>query len=188
MVQQAEPAEQTEPAEQAERAEPADAGHKQLTDMVAELARDFDSVLPHLVAALDRDKAFDEISERLRRAEASAAVGMNWVLINGIHKLLSDTRRLDLDPRFRSAFVRDLSGLLRSVGVTEFGRRGEEFDADRHEAVQAVGDGQRFLVATVHASGLERAGAVLKRAKVTVERSSRRGERPMLGAEDNGEQ
>ncbi len=164
------------------------AGLDKLTDLVAGLARDFDNVLPHLIGALDRDQAFGEISERLRRAEASAEIGLNWVLIDGIHKLLNDTRRLKLDPQFRSAFTPDLRRLLASAGVSEFGRPGDSFDADRHEAIYAAGEGQRFLIAAVHVTGLERAGVVLKRAKVSVERSWDHSERPGRGARGNGEQ
>jgi hypothetical protein len=144
-----------------------------LTEMVVGLQRDFDSFLPHLIGALERDKAFDEISERLRKAEASAAVALNWALIDGVHRLLNDARKLDgLEDEVRAVFVRQLAGMLRAAGVTEFGRRGEEFDAVRHEPIEARGDGAHFRVRSVRASGLERAGVVLKRAKVIIERTS----------------
>lgn len=144
-----------------------------LTEMVASLQRDFDSFLPHLIVALERDKAFDEISERLRKAEASAAVALNWALIDGVHRLLNDARKLDgLDDEVRAVFVRQLTGMLRTAGVTEFGRRGEDFDPARHEPIEARGEGAHFRVRAVRASGVERAGVVLKRAKVIIERSS----------------
>jgi hypothetical protein len=157
-----------------------------ITTMVTGLVADFENVLPHVVGALERNAAFDELSARLRKAEAAAAVGLNWTLIDGVHRLLSETRSLDLDARVKEMFVQELGGLLHSAGVDEFGIRGEAFDPGRHEAVSAAGEGDRFVVVTVHATGLERAGAVLKRAKVTVRRSALDAERLRQGASDNG--
>jgi molecular chaperone GrpE (heat shock protein) len=157
---------------------------KELTTMVTGLVADFDTVMQPLVSALKRDAAFDELSNRLRQAEEGAAIGLNWTLIDGVHKLLTKTRTLNLDPQLSEMFVRELAGMLRTAGVIEFGISGEVFHPNRHDVVSAVGEGDRFLVVKVHATGLERAGAVLKRAKVTVQRSAAGAERLRQGASD----
>jgi hypothetical protein len=140
-----------------ESAQTVDEAIARLTDMVSSLMHDVESLLPHLI-------------------ETSAAVGLNWALIDGVHRLLNDARKIDgLDDEVRELFVRQLAGMLRSAGVREFGRRGEEFDPVRHEPIEARDEGTQFRVKAVRASGLERAGVVLKRAKVIIERTFTEG-------------
>lgn len=129
---------------------------------------EMDEVLPHLLAALKRDRAFDALSARLADAERRLEAHRERPVIIAVHQVLNRLRRLDLDTDVKAAIDEDLSAILRSAGYDQIGAVGEPFDLDRHEPLAGgIRDG-RGAVTEVFASGLACFGQVVVRARVRV--------------------
>ncbi len=129
---------------------------------------EFDEVVPHLVAALKRNEAFDELVTRLDKAEKRLAERERRPLVSGLVRLLHRIRRTEFDAQVKDSLVEELEALLGGAGYEEFGDVGEPFDAVRHEAIEGTVDGGRAVVREIYEQGLETLGEVVVRASVRV--------------------
>lgn len=140
---------------------------------VAEVVRaavhaEFDPILPHLVHALDRNKAFDDLNDRLRTAERRIAARQERPLVAAVHRLLDRVRHFDFDEAVKSAIEADLVQILGDAGYRETGQVGEAYDPARHEAIEGQAIDGTAWVATVYTRGLSCFDDVIFRAKVQV--------------------
>lgn len=140
-----------------------------LAEVVCAAVRDeLDGILPHVLAAIKRDRAFDELSSRLSRAERRLEARRERPLAVGVHRLLNRLRHLDFDPAVKDSLEAELVKLLDDAGFDEVGRVGEEYDPARHDALGGrVIDG-KGSVTEIHARGLSSFGDVVVRAQVRV--------------------
>ena len=129
---------------------------------------EFDEVLPWVLEALRRNKAFDEINDRLRAAESRIEARQERPVIIGVHRLLDRIRHLDFDQAIKKALERDIAHVLAKAGYEETGRVGEAYDPARHDAIDGRAVDGRAVVITVHTYGLSSFGDVVVRAKVEV--------------------
>ncbi|MCZ2817271.1 hypothetical protein [Modestobacter sp. VKM Ac-2984] len=146
-------------------------GQPALTDIAADISglkADVDSILPSLVTALKRDRAFDEVQAQLRSAQRVAEAWREWPLVLTVHEAVLHLRRLD-DDGHRWLEEHLLQGLAGS-GVEEFGFPGEEVALDHVEVVAATGTGPRPVVVETHRPGLRIAHAPLRKPIVTIDR------------------
>jgi len=134
----------------------------------AAVRAEFDEVLPYLVDALRRDKAFDDISERLRTAERRIESRQERPVIVGLHRVLDRLRHLDFDQVIKQALDADLTRLLSEAGYQETGRVGEDYDPVRHEAIGGRAADGKAVVTRVHSHGLASFGDVVALAKVEI--------------------
>lgn len=129
---------------------------------------EFDEVLPHVVAALRRNNAFDEINDRLRAAERRIEARQERPVIIGVHRVLDRTRHLDFDQAIRQALEDDLTAILTQAGYEETGRVGEDYDPARHDAIDGRALDGKAVITKVYAHGLGSFGDVVIRAKVEI--------------------
>ncbi|MFZ2176255.1 MAG: nucleotide exchange factor GrpE [Rhodococcus sp. (in: high G+C Gram-positive bacteria)] len=74
----------------------------------------------------------------------------------------------DLDSGPMKAVADKLTGILTSLGLSEFGAEGDAFDPALHEAVQHEGDGHDPVLGTVMRKGYKFGDRVLRHAMVAV--------------------
>jgi GrpE len=129
---------------------------------------EFDSVLPHLVAALKRDRAFDALDDRLRRAERRLESRQERPLVLALAGLLHRLRHLDFAPEVKASLDDELVKILEDAGFQEIGAVREPFDPTRHDPIEGRTEQGRGVVVRVLAHGLVSYGDVLLRAKVAV--------------------
>jgi molecular chaperone GrpE len=129
---------------------------------------ELDDVLPYVVEALRRNKAFDEISDRLRAAERRIESRQERPVIIGLHGVLDRIRHLDFDLAVRRALEDDLARVLGEAGYQETGQDGEDYDPARHEAIDGRAADGKAVVTRVHSRGLASFGDVIIRAKVEI--------------------
>lgn len=140
-----------------------------VADAVRVAVRDeFDQVLQHVVDALRRNSAFDELSDRLRTAERRLETRRERPLVAALHRLLDHLRHLDFDESVKSVLDAEIVAMLREAGFEETGRVGEAYDPARHEAIGGRSEGGRATVARVDTRGLSSFGDVVFRAKVQI--------------------
>jgi hypothetical protein len=140
----------------------------------AAVRAEFDEVLPHVVEALRRNNAFDEIADRLRSAERRLEARRERPAIVGVHHVLDRIRHLDFDPAIKRALEDDIVRLLNEAGYEETGQVGEVYDPARQDAIDGRAMDGQAVVVKVHTRGLTSFGDVVVRAKVEIspERSS----------------
>jgi hypothetical protein len=139
------------------------------TSVVREAVRaEFDQVVPHLVAALKRDRAFDDLTRRLADTERRLDARRDRPLAVAVHRLLQRVRRLSMEPETRSALDAEIVATLGRAGFGEFGAVGDTFDPDLHDPIAGRTDGGKGTVAEVLASGLASYRDVVIRAQVRV--------------------
>jgi molecular chaperone GrpE (heat shock protein) len=129
---------------------------------------EFDEVLPFLVEALRRNKAFEEISERLRLAERRIESRQERPVIVGLHRVLDRIRHLDFDQTIKQAIADDIAVVLAEAGYAETGRAGEDYDPACHDAIAGRATDGKAVVTTVQSQGLTSFGDVVVRAKVEI--------------------
>jgi hypothetical protein len=129
---------------------------------------EFDEVLPFVVEALRRNKAFDDINDRLRTAERRLEARRERPVIVGVHHVLDRIRHLDFDPAIKQALDDDVVRLLTEAGYEETGQVGEAYDPVRHDAIDGRAVDGQALVTKVHTCGLTSYGDVVVRAKVEI--------------------
>ncbi|MGE5156189.1 MAG: hypothetical protein ACM3JP_01690 [Betaproteobacteria bacterium] len=147
-----------------ERGLPADVGDA----IRAAVHAEFDEVLPHLIEALRRNNAFDEINDRLRTAERRIQARQERPVIIGVYRVLDRIRHLHFDPAIKQALEVDLAAVLTEAGYAETGRPGEDYDPARHDAIDGRALDGKAVVTKVHAHGLVSFGDVAIRAKVEI--------------------
>ncbi|HEX8084488.1 MAG TPA: hypothetical protein VF529_09380 [Solirubrobacteraceae bacterium] len=134
----------------------------------AAIRTELDEVLPHVVAALKRNDAFDDLAKRLDRAEKRLAERQQRPLVSGLRRAIANVRRYEFDPDVKAAILADLEGLLVGAGYTEFGEVGEPFDAGRHEPIAGSAPEGGAVVVEVFEPGLETLGETVVPAKVRI--------------------
>ena len=137
---------------------------------VAEAIRaELDQVLPHVVTALKRQDAVEELRHRLDLAEKRLAERQQRPFVAGVRRVLVMVRRLDFEQDAKEAIAAELERVLVGAGYAEFGEEGEAFDPRRHEVVDGSGDEQSGVtVIEVLEPGLETLGEIVVRTKVRV--------------------
>lgn len=134
----------------------------------AAVRAEFDEVLPHVLEAVRRNYAFDEISERLRVAERRIEARKERPVIIGLHRVLDRIRHLDLDEEIKQALADDMTHVLAEAGYQETGTVGEDYDHVRHTAIQGRAVNGSAVVTRVHSRGLTSFGDVVVQAKVEI--------------------
>jgi hypothetical protein len=129
---------------------------------------EFDEVLPHVVQALRRNNAFEEISDRLRAAEQRIEARQERPVIISVHRVLDRMRHLHFDEAIKQALEDDLTAVLTEAGYAETGRVGEDYHPARHDAIGGRALDGQAVVTKVHAHGLGSFGDVVIRAKVEI--------------------
>ena len=129
---------------------------------------EFDEVLPYLVEALRRNNAFDEINDRLRKAEHRIESRQERPVLLGLHRVLDRLRHFDLDHGIKQALEEDLTRVLDEAGDQETGHVGEDYDPARHDAIDGRAVDGKASVTKVHSRGLISFGDVVVRAKVEI--------------------
>jgi molecular chaperone GrpE (heat shock protein) len=132
------------------------------------LREELDEVMPHLLAALKRDRAFDALADRLRDAEHRLKARRERPVAVALLRMLHRLRHLDFDPAAKQALDEELVGVLATAGYEEFGAVGEPFDPDRHQALAGETSQGRGVIVEVYASGLACLGEVASPAQVRV--------------------
>ncbi len=125
-------------------------------------------MLPHVIEALRRNNAFDEINDRLRTAERRIAARQERPVIIGVHRVLVRLRHLEFDPAIKHALEDDIVGVLTEAGYQETGQISEDYDPARHDAIDGRAVDGRAVVTAIHARGLASFGDVVIRAKVEI--------------------
>jgi molecular chaperone GrpE (heat shock protein) len=134
----------------------------------AAVREEFDVVLPHVLAALKRDRAFDELTNRLSRAERRLEGRQERPLAIAVHKLLNRLRHLDFDAAVKNALEADLVNILHNAGFEEAGKVGDDYDPIRHEALEGKAVDSKAAVVEILATGLESVGDIIVRAQVRI--------------------
>jgi len=134
---------------------------------------EFDAVLPHVVDALRRNHAFEEINGRLRAAERRIEARQERPVIISLHRVLDRIRHLEFDREIKKALEDDIARVLTEAGYEETGRVGEAYDPARHDAIDGRALDGKGVVTTVHTHGLTSFGDVVVRAKVEVSPAAR---------------
>jgi molecular chaperone GrpE (heat shock protein) len=129
---------------------------------------EFDEVVPYVLEALRRNKAFDEISDRLRAAEHRIEARQERPVIVGVHRVLDRIRHLEFDEAVKQALEDDVARVLTEAGYEETGQDGEDYDPVRHDAIDGRAIGGKAVVIKVHTNGLISFGDVVVRAKVEI--------------------
>lgn len=149
------------------RAESATPPAEHAAGVVDVVQQALDQVVPHVLHALKREDAVRDLAGRLDRAERRLAERESRPLIAGVRRVLSNVRRLDLEPEVRELIVGDLESLLIGAGYTEFGEPGEPYDSARHTALGAASSGDAVVTEVIE-PGLETLGEVVVPAQVRV--------------------
>jgi molecular chaperone GrpE (heat shock protein) len=129
---------------------------------------EFDEVLHYVVEALRRNNAFEELNDRLRTAERRLDARRERPIVVAIYNVLDRLRHFDFDEAAKSALEADIVKLLNDAGFQETGQVGEEYDPDRHEAIEGRGVDGRATVTQVHTRGLSTFDDVVFRARVEI--------------------
>jgi hypothetical protein len=129
---------------------------------------EFDAVLPYVVEALRRDKAFDEISDRLRAAERRIESRQERPVIIALYRVLDRIRHLDFDPAIKQALDEDIKRVLGEAGYQETGQAGEDYEPATHDAIDGRAVDGKAVVTKVHSHGLVSFSDVVVRAKVEI--------------------
>lgn len=129
---------------------------------------ELDEVVPYVLEALRRNKAFDEISDRLRAAERRIEARRERPVIIGVHHVLDRIRHLEFDQAIKQTLEDDIARVLSEAGYEETGRVGEPYDPGRHDAISGRAVDGEAVVTVVYARGLSSAGDVVIRAQVEV--------------------
>lgn len=135
---------------------------------LASIKRDFDDILPSLLVALKREKAFEEVQRQLREAQSVAAAWRDWPLIEVVHEAIIHLRALPCADH--DSVVRDLINGLARVGVVEFGLPGEQIRPEDVEIVACTGDGVSIVVTDTHRPGLRISHIPLRKPIVAAQR------------------
>jgi uncharacterized protein with beta-barrel porin domain len=154
-------------------ASPQDASRETLPPGVAEEIRaavyaEFTPVLDYVAEALARNKAFEEMSDRLRAAERRLEARRERPLVAAAHRLLDRLRHLEFDPVVKRELEADIVKMLRDAGFEETGQVGEAYDPVWHEAIEGRAVDSRARVSKVHTRGLKCLGDVVFRARVQI--------------------
>lgn len=149
---------------------PLSADPAELTRLIRVAVHDELSWLPdHVLDQIRRDRAFDALNDRLRSAERRLETRRERPLIVAVHRMLNRLRRLDFDQAVKDSLEAELVKILASAGMTETGQVGEEYDADRHEALEGTtADDGTATVAEVLAPGLGAFDEVVIRSLVRI--------------------
>jgi hypothetical protein len=140
-----------------------------LAGLIRAAVRDeLDTVLPHVLAALKRDRAFDDLSERLTQAERRLEARRERPLAVSVHRLLNRLRHLDFDQEIKASLEAGLVKILTDAGFEEMGQAGDPYDPDRHDALGGQVIHGAGTVTDVDATGLSSFGDVVVRAQVQV--------------------
>jgi hypothetical protein len=140
-----------------------------IAEAVREAVHDeFDQVLHHVVEALRRNNAFDELSDRLRTAELRLETRRERPLVAAVYRLLDHLRHLVFDRSVKDVLDAEIVKMLTEAGFEETGRTGEAYDPALHEAIGGRSEGGRATVVRVDTRGLSSFGDVVFRAKVQI--------------------
>jgi hypothetical protein len=129
---------------------------------------EFDQVLHHVVEALRRNNAFEELSDRLRASERRLETRRERPLVAAVYRLLDHLRHLDFDQSVKVVLEAEIVQVLNEAGFEETGSVGEAYDPALHEAIGGRSNGGRGTVVKVDTRGLTSFGDVIFRAKVQV--------------------
>lgn len=144
-------------------------GSASIAEEIRQAVREeLDQVMPHLVAALKRDRAFDALADRLKDAEHRLKARRERPVAVALLRVLHRLRHLDFDPAAKAALDEELVGVLAKAGYEEIGAVGEPFDPGRHQALAGATSNGRGAVVEVYASGLACLGEVAVPAQVRV--------------------
>jgi molecular chaperone GrpE (heat shock protein) len=140
-----------------------------LPAIVESLRHDIERVVPHVLNILRRDE--DAHRKRVDSLTREAREAATWPLALGVHAFLERMRRTDMSSELLSSIEVDLGALLSAHGFSTFGRPGESFDPDRHEATSTSSDSddvRTWVVDEVIVAGLKWLERVVQKAVVTV--------------------
>jgi molecular chaperone GrpE len=129
---------------------------------------EFDEVLHYVVEALRRNKAFEELNDRLRTAERRLDARRERPIVVAVYNVLDRLRHFDFNEAVKNALEADIVKLLNAAGFQETGQVGEEYDPARHEAIEGRGIDGRATVTQVHTRGLSTFGDIVFRARVEI--------------------
>ena len=126
-----------------------------------------------LKATLQRVKAeYDNYRKRSVRQEQAAADRAKAAVITQLLPVLDDLDRArshgDLDSGPLRSVADKLTSALEGLGLSAFGDEGDEFDPERHEAVQHEGDGTKPVIGSVLRRGYRIGDRVIRHALVGV--------------------
>ncbi|MBV9089877.1 MAG: nucleotide exchange factor GrpE [Mycobacteriaceae bacterium] len=126
-----------------------------------------------LKATLQRVKAeYDNYRKRSVRQEQAAADRARAAVITQLLPVLDDLDRArshgDLESGPLRSVADKLTSALEGLGVSAFGDEGDEFDPERHEAVQHEGDGTKPVIGSVLRRGYQIGDRVIRHALVGV--------------------
>ena len=142
----------------------------ELTRLIRAAVHDELDWLPdHVLAIVKRDRAFDDLNDRLRSAERRLETRRERPLIVALHRLLSRLRRLDFDQDVKESLDTEIVQILASAGISEIGQVEEPYDPARHEALQGhtAADGTAAVM-EVLATGLSSFDDVIVRSQVRI--------------------
>lgn len=126
-----------------------------------------------LTEALQRERAqFQNFKRRSAEEFAQAAAGGKARLLEKLLPLLDDFDRArehgDLQEGPLKAFADKLGDILAGEQLARFGAPGEEFNPERHEAIQNEGSGVDPVIGTVFRPGYQVGDKVIRSAMVIV--------------------
>lgn len=126
-----------------------------------------------LKATLQRVKAeYDNYRKRSVRQEQAAAERAKAAVVTQLLPVLDDLDRArshgDLESGPLRSVADKLTSALEGLGLSAFGDEGDEFDPERHEAVQHEGEGTRPVIGSVLRRGYQLGDRVIRHALVGV--------------------
>jgi molecular chaperone GrpE len=126
-----------------------------------------------LKATLQRVKAeYDNYRKRSVRQEQAAAERAKVAVVTQLLPVLDDLDRArrhgDLESGPLRGVADKLSSVLEGLGLSAFGDEGDEFDPERHEAVQHEGEGTEPVIGSVLRRGYQLGDRVIRHALVGV--------------------
>lgn len=137
-----------------------------LAVMQATLRNDFERLAGAVTPLLTNQ--FRDMEARLRNFEQRLRLRQERPLILMTAGLLNDIRRLESDADVRAHVDNSLEKILTGIGYQFFGRVGDSFDPNSHEAVGGqLGDAS--VIRVVHTQGLACFGETIIRARVEIE-------------------
>lgn len=142
-----------------------------LQNQVSELSTALDQVVPHLVATLKRNQAFDSILERLESAEKRLAARNDAPMAAVLLRTMNEIRRMQhLDRETRSTLVKGVGvSLLQSGYEIITPRVGQPYDPNSSDITAGdLATGEADVVLGIDSYGLACLGEVIVPAKVTV--------------------
>ena len=126
-----------------------------------------------LRTTLQRVKAeYDNYRKRSVRQEQAAAERAKTAVVTQLLPVLDDLDRArshgDLESGPLRSVADKLWSALEGLGLSAFGDEGDEFDPERHEAVQHEGDGTKPVIGSVLRRGYQLGDRVIRHALVGV--------------------